>query len=252
MPLDLRHEGRTKIWWLGQSGYLLHHAGAWLCFDPYLSDSLTRKYAGTAKPHERMYPIVVAPGELDFVDVATSTHNHTDHLDAETLLAMKPRRLVSAEANREFVAARLGCDPAWPVGLTFGEQKQIGPFLFETVPAKHEELTPATVGFVVRCGGMTIYHAGDTLLYEGMGERMRAYGVDLAILPINGKVGNMNGVEAAGLAWAMRARLTVPCHYDMFRFNTADPGEFAREAERLAVAYRVLELGEGLELGSPP
>jgi len=248
VPLDLSHGGRTKIWWLGQSGFLLHHEGAWLCFDPYLSDSLTRKYAGTAKPHERMYPMVVAPGELTFVDVATSTHNHTDHLDAETLLAMRPRHLVIPEANRDFVAARLGCAREWPVGMAIGERKQVGPFLFETVPAAHEELTPATVGYVVRAGRFTVYHAGDTLLYDGMAELLRPMGIDLALLPINGKVGNMGHSDAAWLAREIGARLTVPCHYDMFYFNTADPADFAAEAERLGVAYRVLALGEGLEL----
>jgi L-ascorbate metabolism protein UlaG (beta-lactamase superfamily) len=249
--LNLTHHGRTRLWWLGQSGYLLHHAGAWLCFDPYLSDSLTRKYAGTVKPHERIYPIVVPPAELSFVDVATSTHNHTDHLDAETLLAMRPRHLVIAEANREFVATRLGCDPAWPTGLRPGEKKQIGPFLLETVPAKHEELTPATVGFIVHLdGGFTIYHSGDTLLYDDQVDHLQPYRIDLAILPINGKVGNMNHKEAAWLAHAIRARLTIPCHYDMFGFNTADPADFVAAAQNHGVAHRVLALGEGLDLSA--
>ena len=72
-------------WWLGQSGYLVHAAGRFLLLDPYLSDSLTRKYAATDKPHVRMTDRVVDPRRLDFVDVVTASHVHTDHLDPETL-----------------------------------------------------------------------------------------------------------------------------------------------------------------------
>ena len=56
-----------------------------LLLDPYLSDSLTDKYAQTDKPHAGMTERVVAPERLNFIDVATSSHNHTDHLDPDTL-----------------------------------------------------------------------------------------------------------------------------------------------------------------------
>src|SRR3954466_7367218 len=76
------------LWWLGQSGFLVQWQGRHLLLDPYLSDSLTRKYAQTDKPHVRMTARVVYPGDLNFIDVVTSSHNHTDHLDAETLLPL--------------------------------------------------------------------------------------------------------------------------------------------------------------------
>ena len=75
-------ESRFHCWWLGQSGFLIQWQGRHLLFDPYLSDSLTRKYATTDKPHVRMTERVIAPKRLDFINVVTSTHNHTDHLDA--------------------------------------------------------------------------------------------------------------------------------------------------------------------------
>ena len=78
----------VHIWWLGQSGFLIHSAGECLLLDPYLSDSLTKKYAATDKPHVRMTERVVAPEKLTFINVVTSSHNHTDHLDAETLLPL--------------------------------------------------------------------------------------------------------------------------------------------------------------------
>src|SRR6266513_2966987 len=77
------------LWWLGQSGFLVVANGRAILLDPYLSDSLTRKYAQTDKPHARMTERVVAPealASLGVIDVITSSHNHTDHFDPETLI----------------------------------------------------------------------------------------------------------------------------------------------------------------------
>src|SRR5581483_3585651 len=64
------------LWWLGQSGFLLHHEGRFALLDPYLSESLTIKYANTDKPHVRMTRRVIDPALLGFVHVITSSHNH--------------------------------------------------------------------------------------------------------------------------------------------------------------------------------
>jgi FG-GAP-like repeat len=54
-------------------------------------DSLTKKYSQTDKPHVRMTALVVDPARLSFADIVASTHNHTDHLDAETLCPILDR-----------------------------------------------------------------------------------------------------------------------------------------------------------------
>ena len=253
-------ERALHTWWLGQSGFLLQWQGRHLLFDPYLSDSLTAKYAATDKPHIRMTGLVVAPEKLDFIDAATSSHNHTDHLDAETLgplLAANPGlRLVIPEANRSFVAERLGCDLEMPIGLDDGKSAQVGDFEFIGIAAAHEAVeTDAQgrhkfLGYVVRCGPWSVYHSGDTVNYGGLVERLKPFNVDVAILPINGSrperrvAGNLSGSEAAGLARAINAGLAVPCHYEMFTFNTAPPDEFMAAAAAVRQPVRVLRAGE--------
>ena len=251
-----------RVWWLGQSGFLVRCGGRLGLLDPYLSDSLTVKYAATDKPHVRMTERVVAPERLTGIEVITSSHNHTDHLDAETLrplLAANPRaRLVVPEANRAFVANRLGLSVSGPVGLDDGTSATVGVFTFHGIAAAHNELTRDAagrhqfLGYVIRCGRRTIYHSGDTLLYDGLAEKLRAFApIDLALLPVNGHAperrvaGNLDGGEAAQLAHAIGARCVVPCHYEMFAFNTADPRElFIPECKRLRQPYRVLRAGE--------
>ena len=83
-----------------------------------------------------------------------------------------------------------------------------------------------------------------------MHERLARWKIDLAILPINGRsperrvAGNLWGREAAQLAFDVGAELVIPCHYDLFEFNTATPEELIAACERLGQRYRVLELGE--------
>lgn len=253
-----------KLWWLGQSGFLVQWQGKHLLLDPYLSDSLTKKYAATDKPHVRMTERVIDPVRLDFVDVVTSSHNHTDHLDAETLLplfaAAPQARPVIAEANRQFVAERLGCDPAWPLGLAAGESVAMAGFRITAIPAAHEQREldeqgrDKFVGFIVECGeglaGWTIYHSGDTLLYAGMHEWLQRWRIDVALLPINGHdpargvAGNLDGREAATLAHDLGIGLVIPCHYDMFTFNTASPGQFIAVCNQRGQQYAILRNGQ--------
>jgi L-ascorbate metabolism protein UlaG (beta-lactamase superfamily) len=249
-----RDDGNFRLWWLGQSGFLVQWQGQHLLLDPYLSDSLTRKYAATDKPHVRMTARAIDPAKLDFIDVITSSHNHTDHLDGETLgpllSANQNVTLVIGAANRKFVVDRLQIDPSMPVGIDIGEATTEGLFRIEAVPAKHDELGPEFVGYVVRFGPWIIYHSGDTLWYEGMPELLRKHKVDVALLPINGAAperrvaGNLNGAESARLAKAMGARAVIPCHYEMFEFNTADPREFVEECKKIGQPYHVLRCGE--------
>src|SRR5688500_2625156 len=77
-------ETNFHLWWLGQSGYLLTYKGQRILLDPYLSDSLTVKYANTSKPHVRMSERVIDPVLLKNISIVTSSHNHTDHLDGRS------------------------------------------------------------------------------------------------------------------------------------------------------------------------
>jgi L-ascorbate metabolism protein UlaG (beta-lactamase superfamily) len=255
-----RLDGSFRLWWLGQSGFLLQWHGVHVLLDPYLSDSLTRKYSQTDKPHVRMTELVIDPAQLAFADIATSTHNHTDHLDAETLrpiLAGNPRlKLVIPEANRGFVADRLGIEPALPVGVDDGTTVEISGVRFSGVASAHESVErdeqgrARFLGYVLQFGEWTIYHSGDTVRYPGMAERLRPFGVQVALLPINGRAperrvpGNLFGHEAAQLAKDIAAELVIPCHFDMFAFNTASPDEFRRECGRLGQPHKVLQCGE--------
>lgn len=258
--------GGVCVWWLGQSGFLVKSEAGTVLFDPYLSDSLTEKYAETDKPHVRMTELCVDPGELTGIDIITSTHNHTDHLDAQTLLPLLESNpgtsLIIPSANRAFVAERLDCEPGWPLGIDAGLSIGIGEIQVHAVPAAHNRIETDNLGrhrflgYVVQLGPVTVYHSGDTLWHDGLTEAIKRFDIDLAILPINGHrperrvAGNLFGDQAARLAHEVGARLVVPCHYDMFTFNTETPDLFVSTCEALGQDYRVMRCGERLDLSA--
>jgi L-ascorbate metabolism protein UlaG (beta-lactamase superfamily) len=227
------------LWWLGQSGFLIRLQNHAVLVDPYLSDSLTAKYSTTETSHVRISERVIDPAMLSFVDVVATTHSHTDHLDGETLCAIKPKQIIAPRGALPQVRERV--PHATPVLMSPGTTHLHDRVVITAVPAVHGALE--AVGFVFQFDSWVVYHSGDTTSFDG--SELRQFDIDIAILPINGKLNNMNGREAAQLANAIGAKIVIPCHYDMFEFNTADPYEqFVPECERIGQAYRVLKLGE--------
>lgn len=257
--------GKLHLWWLGQSGFLIQWLGHHLLIDPYLSDSLTKKYARTDKPHVRMTERVIAPEQLDFVDVVTSSHNHTDHLDGETLIPLLKANpdltVLVARANVDFAADRLQVTPERLTSIRVHEGPiTIASFSFQAIPSAHETLEQDEngdhkyIGLIIQVGGRTIYHSGDAIPYEGLVETLKSWKIDIAILPINGRdpargvAGNFTGQEAAELGKAIGTGMVIPCHYEMFEFNTASPQGFVDAAVSLRQPYRLLKCGERLSL----
>jgi L-ascorbate metabolism protein UlaG (beta-lactamase superfamily) len=253
------------LWWLGQSGFLLKCSAGCLLFDPYLSESLTTKYAATDKPHVRMTRRPIDPARLDMIDVVASTHAHTDHFDPETLIPLKRAnpalRLVLPAAYRAAAIDRLAAGGDWLVGVNDGETIDVRGFTIHPVPAAHESIQRdvqgrcTCLGYLVRFGDppITVYHSGDCVPFAGQAELLAPFRIDIALLPINGRrserrvAGNFWGREAAELAHSIAARLAVPCHFEMFEFNTEPPQEFVAACERLGQPYRVLRCGERLK-----
>ncbi len=253
-----------KVWWLGQSGFLIKWQNKTLLFDPYLSDSLSIKYQNTDKPHIRMSELVIEPEMLPKIDIVTSSHNHTDHLDAETLipiLAKNPDiKFIIPEADRAFVAERVKHNADFPIGLNDKKSFNHLDFNIIGIPSAHntidrnEKEECKFMGFVVQFGKHSVYHSGDTLWFEGLDTLIKPFAVDIAFLPINGNkperkvAGNMNPAEAAKFGKIINAKLTIPHHFHLFEFNTEEPANFEKECKKNQTNFKILEMGESITI----
>jgi len=258
-------EDRVHVWWLGQSGFLLRCGNAFLLLDPYLSDSLTKKYARTDKPHVRMTELALTPDKLTMVRAVTSSHMHTDHFDEETLGPLSKvnpgLKLVLPEANLALARTRLRGVTLDFVPINENATLTVEGWDITGIAAAHNEVERDDagrcrfLGYIIRRNGITLFHSGDTLWHGGLVPELLEHKCDLMLLPINGNkperrvAGNLNGTEAAALAKACGAGLVVPCHYEMFKFNTEPPEEFTKACERLGQPHHIMRCGQRLTIG---
>jgi L-ascorbate metabolism protein UlaG (beta-lactamase superfamily) len=245
--------------WLGQAGFALRHAGRRWLIDPYLSDHLARKYAGTEFAHRRMMPPPVNADEIRDLDLVLCSHRHGDHTDPgllPTLAASNPGcRFVVPRAEFQF-AADLGLPAARLLPANDGDTIPVSDAIaIHVLPSAHETLKANErgehhfLGFILKLGGLTLYHSGDCVVYDGLAERLRSWRIDLALLPVNGRhaslasrgiAGNMNFDEASNLCLAAGIGALVPHHFGMFAFNTVDPAELERRAAGSGPGLRCL------------
>lgn len=248
-----------QVWWLGQSGYLLQYKDVRLIIDPYLSDTLTTKYAATNKPHVRISELVVEPSLLKNIQLVTASHFHTDHLDAATILPIwsenPSMKVVVPTALKKQSAQRLNIPEEALISLRDGEAIDVNGIGIFGTPAKHNEIERdengacKCMGYVFTIGSFTVYHSGDTLYFEELPQLLKKFKIDLAFLPINGNdpsrgvAGNLDGEEVVKLALEAGFKHVIPGHYDLFEFNTVSTSLFESAAKKAGISFSILPLG---------
>jgi L-ascorbate metabolism protein UlaG (beta-lactamase superfamily) len=251
-PIDRVNEvplpaGSVVVWWLGQAGFIVRGGETTFLVDPFLS------------PHEgRLYESALTGATAEGIDVVLCTHEHIDHFDAASAPAIavaSPDAVFVVPTPIVDMVTETGIAPDRVVGMQPGDTKELGDLAVRAVSAKHgvtmedaygfgQALSGGLVrflGYVIDAGGVRIYHAGDTIHYEGMESALRHLRVDVAMLPVNGRdpereargiVGNLTEREAAWLGSEIEAGVIVPMHYDMFERNRGYPGHLVESVER--------------------
>jgi L-ascorbate 6-phosphate lactonase len=252
-------ERALAFWGLGQVGVAIKGPDDVLYVDPYLTDS-----DGSGGRLDRAFPPPVAPDELANASAVLLTHNHVDHTDPETILP-----LAAASPAARVVCPFTSRDALVDAGLAegrisvpeVGEPLEVAEATVTAVPSAHTELERDAergypyLGYVIEWNGATVYHAGDTVIYDGLIEVLSRWQLDVAFVPINGRdwfrtrrgiIGNSDFREAAELAQALDVGTIIPTHYDLLPENAADPGHFVSYLHALNPdrRHKILRPGE--------
>lgn len=239
--------GQAAFWWLGQHGFIVKLGEVVIYIDPYLSPS-----------EHRNIPPLLTPSEITNATIVIGTHDHSDHIDRpmwpDITKASPDAVFITPALVRDDIVSALNLPNEQVIGLDEGFSTIITGVKITAIPAAHELLVkdPTTgyhecIGVIIEGNGFTLYHAGDTCIYEGIQERLRQWKLDLAFLPINGRdakrlksgcIGNMTYQESVDLAGSIQPGLTIPTHFEMFNGNTENPQLFM---EYIEVKYPALK-----------
>ena len=190
----------VRVVWLGQSGFVLKSKSGQVVIDPYLSNSLTKKYESTNKPHVRMSAIPLFPDRLTQVDLLLISHKHSDHFDPETtpiILKTSPKaRLVLPESLLDH-ALTMSISRERLVPLNAGDVFEYGNWTIRAIPSAHENLDIDNqgrhlyLGFIIEVKPRAAYFVaitrGTRWLTTVFENWLGAKPFDVLFLPINGR-----------------------------------------------------------------
>jgi L-ascorbate metabolism protein UlaG (beta-lactamase superfamily) len=197
------------LWWLGHAGFVVRFANITFYLDPCFS-----------RPGA-----LLSPSEVKHADMIMASHAHPGHLDAPSVA-----KVLEGSKNAKVILPKSAAEVAHAGGIPYPRMTTTDSDLrieyfkdnlygrVYSVPSAHPEFdrTPLGgypyLGYLVRFGRWTIYHAGDCVPYESLADRLRPYTVSVALLPVGGKNFSIN--QAGQLAADIGAKWLVPMHYD--------------------------------------
>jgi L-ascorbate metabolism protein UlaG (beta-lactamase superfamily) len=223
--IDRTITATPSLWWLGEAGFVVRFASITFYVNPCFTE------------------LPIAPGEVTHADMILATSAR--YVDRSIFAMLEASTRAKVILPKSAADAARSCGIAYPRMTTTDADLRIEYFkdnLYSRVYCAPSSLewTPAggypSLGYLIRFGRWTIYHAGTCAGYEGLADRLRPFNVSVALLPVG--EGNFSPAEAAQLAANIGAGWLVPYgrpqpsfvehllgHCPEQRFKVFQPGE---------------------------
>jgi L-ascorbate metabolism protein UlaG (beta-lactamase superfamily) len=229
---------RVCLKWLGRAAFIITSSeGKTIIIDPWIVDN-------------PQCPIKV--DDIEAADIVLVTHDHSDHTGSAVDIVKKTGAILVAmvETARRF-QSELGL-PAHNViydgrGMNIGASARIAGITITMTQAFHSSRTASAAGYIIKLeDGATVYHAGDTGIFESMRLLAEMYPLDVALLPI-GSVYTMDPVQAAWATKLLKPKIVIPMHYKGLPVLEQDTGRFVQLVKKEAPGVEVVVLEPGQE-----
>lgn len=239
------------ITWLGHAGFLVQIGGQNVLIDP--------NWALWHGPIKRVRHPSLNAADLPYIDLVLITHAHFDHLHLPSLRSIAAGQPIIVPKGCKGIVKK--CSFSEVIELDRWHKAKFRDLEITLTPARHwgarmiHDTYRQFGGYLITGSERTVFHCGDSSLFEGFREIGQKAQIDVALLPIgayqppSGRPVHMNPEEALDAFEMLAARHMIPMHYNTFPLS----GEPIHEpAERLARATterqledRVLILPEG-------
>ena len=226
-----------SIKWLSHACFSITTSrGKTLIIDPWITDN-------------PLCPIKL--DDITTADIVLVTHDHFDHTGNAVDISKKTGAIVIGQPE---TVGRLKTDLSLPdenvvfggFGMNTGGSVTIDGITITMTQAFHSSETGSPCGYIIKLeDGTTLYHAGDTGIFETMKTLGEIYNIDVAMVPI-GSCFTMDSVQAVASLKLLRPKKAIPMHFKTFPILEQDPGNFVDLARKEApdVEIIVMEIGE--------
>ncbi len=262
-----RHGERAQLTWGGHATFLASLGGRSVLVDPVFSRRIAWFVPRYGRPG-------LAAEMLPRLAAVLVSHCHYDHLDRPSLRRVPAGVPAIVPLGLGYWFARWNRRPV--IELDWWESTEVDGLRVTLVPSRHWSRRGVADlnrtlwgGFVIEGGGVSLYHAGDSALFDGFAEIGRRFpGLAAAMLPIGAYepvwfMGKQHMTpEHAGEAFlALGAARLVPMHWGAFQLTDEPISEpigrmrawWARHGPRDGRSLAELAVGEtlGLEPAAP-
>ncbi len=262
-------ESGLRITWLGHSTFLIEIDGRRVLVDPVWSERVSPvKWAGPKRFHKP--PLALE--DLPTLDAVVISHDHYDHLDYRTILALGND--VPAYIMPLGVGAHLehwGISPERIVERDWWGEVQLGDLTFTATPARHfsgrspvmaDKKSTLWSGWVIATAKHRVYYSGDTGMFHGfkdIGERLGPFDAVLIEIGAYNQLWadlHIGPEQAIAARLALGSGLFIPAHwgtFDLALHSWTEPVErLLVAAEKAKVPLAIPKPGESIEPVDPP
>ncbi|MCY0850184.1 metal-dependent hydrolase [Sulfuracidifex metallicus] len=223
------------IRWLGHAAVEIKFNGYKILIDPLLKDNPMNK---------------VPIEEFKDVDLIGITHDHYDHL-GDTLELMninQKAKLIATWDLENFLNKTHNIPWERMIPANVGSYIDIDEVKVALTKAVHSSEHGDPTGIVIKLGSTTLYHAGDTGLFEDMKLIGELFSPDYAMLPSGGRF-TMDPYQC-GIAASMikPKKAVIPIHYNTWNLIKVNISDFEKYVKESGFKPLILYPGQEKEL----
>lgn len=217
------------LWWLGRTGFVFRFATITFYLDPNFSSQFNVLDASEIRNADL---ILSSSGDFDVSGVAAM-------LESSKHAKLVLPRSAGRQARAAGIAYERMTTTDADLRIEYFKDSMYGRVY--AVPSTVESSAEgyASLGYLIRFGRWTVYHAGNCVPYAALADRLRPYNVSVALLPVGAK--NFSAAEASQLAASIGASWLVPMLPGLEEENSFIAHMLGRHPEQ---AFKVFRPGE--------